>query len=30
MASYIKDGTTSKYDWIGFMPFKDRLVVTDP
>ena len=30
MASYIKDGTSSKYDWLGFMPQGDRLFVTDP
>ena len=30
MVSYIKDGTTSKYDWLGFMPHTDRLLVNNP
>lgn len=30
MAAYIKDGTTSNFDWIGFMPPQDRLWMEDP
>lgn len=28
--SYVKDGTTSKHDWLGFMPPEDRLLLLDP
>ena len=30
MGNYIKDGTTSEYDWVGFIPFEDRLTIVDP
>jgi len=26
----IKDGTTTKHDWLGMMPDKDKLQVCDP
>jgi acyl-homoserine lactone acylase PvdQ len=28
--SYVKDGTNTKNDWLGFMPVEDRLSVIDP
>jgi acyl-homoserine lactone acylase PvdQ len=30
MASYIKNGTITEYDWRGFMPARDKLFVVDP
>lgn len=30
MANYVKDGTTTENDWIGFMQNEDRLSVIDP
>ena len=30
MGGFVKDGTTSKYDWVGMLRGKDRLQITDP
>lgn len=30
MSGYVKDGTTSKYDWVGMLKGKDRLQLIDP
>ena len=30
MANYVKDGTTTEDDWLGFMPNQHRLSVVDP
>ena len=30
MGGYIKDGTTSKYDWVGMLKGRDRLQIIDP
>ena len=29
-AGYVKDGSTSKYDWLGIMPAADRVHICDP
>ena len=30
MSSFVKNGTTSKFDWLGTMPLQDRLYVVNP
>ena len=30
MGIFAKDGTSSKYDWLGTIPFEDRLFIVDP
>jgi acyl-homoserine lactone acylase PvdQ len=30
MGSYLKDGTTSENDWLGFMPAHERMHAFDP
>ncbi len=28
--NYVQDGTSTKNDWLGFMPPEDRVMVIDP
>lgn len=30
LGSYISDGTSTKNDWLGTLPYSDRLVIFDP
>ena len=30
LGSYISDGTSSKHDWLGTIPYQDRLAIFDP
>lgn len=29
-SGFVKDGTTSKHDWIGMLKGKDRMFINDP